>query len=108
MAKSLEALIQHEVVRWARVSAGLGVEDVAARLHVSSEVLDEWETGQSNPTLSNLQRLAEICKRPLAVFFLPKPPKELPTPTDFRRLPSAKRSSLSPEFHLALRRAQRL
>ena len=95
-------------VKWARESAGLSVERAAKRAGVRPERLTEWEAREARPTPRQLESLADACKRPVAAFFLPAPPSEPPLPLDFRVLPAAERSALSPITLIAIRRARRL
>lgn len=98
--------IQPELLRWARQSIGLSVEDVARRLKRTIEEISEWEAGTSQPSYPQLEKLAyEIYKRPLAVFFLPTPPDEATPAHEFRTLPDADLQSLSVDTHLHIRRA---
>lgn len=107
--KSLEAVVEPRVLIWARESIGMNIEEVAKRLNTSEDTVSKWESGQKNPTLIQLEKLARtIYKRPLAAFFLPKPPEEPPLPEDFRTLPRDKRKPFSPKTRLAIRRARRL
>ncbi len=99
--------IQPDVVRWARESLGLSVEDVALRLKRSPEEILAWESGAAAPTYVQLEQLAyKIFKRPLAVFFLPAPPPEVAPVREFRTLPAADLRTLHSDTHLHIRRAQ--
>lgn len=66
-------LVNPEVLRWARESAGLSVDDVVNKLkrkRITIEVIDAWESGLDSPNYAQLERLAyEVYKRPLALFF---------------------------------------
>lgn len=84
MAPRIEAIINSELLVWARDSASLSVEAAAKKAHVKPELLAEWESGAARPTVSQLRLLAEAYKRPLAVFYLPKPPKSFDALHDFR------------------------
>lgn len=98
--------IQPAVIRWARQSIGLTVSDVAAKLKRPIEDVEAWETGKSMPTYVQLEKLAyTICKRPLAVFFLPSPPEEIPPEREFRTLPDADLRALAVDTHMQIRRA---
>ena len=89
--KSLEIAVAPKILIWARESIGRNIEEVAKRLKVSENTVTSWESGQKNPTLLQLEKLAKtIYKRPLAAFFLPSPPTEPAPPTDFRTLPADK------------------
>lgn len=106
MAKLPEIIVKPELLRWARESTGVNVEKVAHSLGVTRAEVERWEATASGIRLTQLERLSEIYKRPLAAFFLPAPPKEPPLPKDFRRLPDSE--VLSPASRLAIRRARRL
>lgn len=105
--RMLEVAVMPEILTWARKSMEIDVEKVARRCKVSRGTVLKWEAGQATPTLGTLKELAKLYKRPLAVFFLPKPPKELPLPKDFRVLPNQERGALSEKTRLALRSARR-
>ncbi len=98
--------IQPSVIRWARESIGLSLNDVALRLKRKTEVIEAWELGEKAPTYAQLEKLAyEIYKRPLAVFFLPEPPQEKTPKTEFRTLPTAELEALLPDTRLYIRKA---
>ncbi|MCK4820762.1 ImmA/IrrE family metallo-endopeptidase [bacterium] len=96
------------ILTWARESLGMDIQEISKRLKVSKHSVSEWESGQKSPTLIQLQKLATIYKRPLAAFFLPKPPKESPLPNDFRTLSGEERKPVSSQTRLAIRRARRI
>jgi Zn-dependent peptidase ImmA (M78 family)/DNA-binding XRE family transcriptional regulator len=106
--KSFEVFVEPEVMVWARESIGRTIEEVAKRLDVSNDIIKRWENGEKKPTLNQLKNLAQYYKRPLGVFFLPDPPKELLIPKDFRTLPEETKKPLSWKTRLAIRRARRL
>lgn len=99
--------IQPALLKWARESAHLSTEEVAGRLKKSVEEIDAWESGTDAPSYAQLEKLAyELYKRPLAIFFLPSPPKE-PTPeAEFRALPDADLRNLRRDTVLLIRRAR--
>ena len=100
--------VNREVMKWARESGGLTIGEINRRLNISESTITEWETGDRKPTLNTLRKLTSLYKRPLAVFFLPSPPKEPPLPTDYRVLPEEKRRPLTKQALLAIRRARYL
>lgn len=106
--KSLEVTVEPKVLIWTRESIGLSRHDVAKKLKASEDTVSKWESGQKRPTLIQIEGLTRIYKRPLAAFFLPEPPKELPLPRDFRTLPLDEKKPFSPDTRLAIRRARRL
>lgn len=106
MKREPVAGIQPEVLQWARASIGLSREDVARALKQPVSEIELWESGISAPTYIQLEKLAyQVYKRPLAVFFLPKPPEEISPKREFRTLPEADMQSLSPDTYLQIRRA---
>jgi len=74
----------------------------------SPDLIKEWEAGLSQPTFTQVKKLAEIYKRPLAVFFLDDPPEEKQTPPDLRTINSAVNKELSPDALLLIRQARRI
>lgn len=94
------------VIRWARQSAGIHIEEAARSAHVEPEVLAKWEERDAAPTARQLERLADAYKRPVSVLLRAEPPPDAPLPVDFRRLPRSKRT-LSSVARLAIRRARR-
>ena len=99
--------VQPSVIRWARVSMGLSVEDVAHKLKRSTEEVMAWESEDgAPPTYSQLENLAyKVFKRPLAVFFLPTPPDETLPIREFRTLPDADLRSLQADTYVQVRKA---
>lgn len=86
------AKVTPEVLRWARESAGIKTEEVAEQLKLKStttETIQQWESGQGNLTYSQLENLAKIYRRPVAIFFFPEPPEEPSLRGQFRSLPEA-------------------
>lgn len=98
--------IQPSILRWARQSMGLSVPDVAHALKKPASAIEAWEGGTDAPTYVELEKLAyAVYKRPLAIFFLPSPPVEVPPIREFRTLPDTDLASLAADTHLHIRRA---
>jgi len=75
------AAIRPELLRWARERAG--IEDIDQLLGRFPR-LNEWESGETQPTLKQLESFAQAVHVPIGYLFLPEPPEErLPIP-DFR------------------------
>ena len=106
MAKSVEALVRPELLAWARERAGFTQEEVAVKLKIPTELLDDWEWGEAHPSVAQLRKLAKIYKRPLAVFYLPRPPLSFDALHDFRRLPDEIAQMDSPELLFEIRQAR--
>lgn len=75
------AVVRPELLRWARERAGI-VD--AGELLGRFPKLAEWEAGEAQPTLKQLEAFAHAVHVPFGYLFLPTPPNEpLPVP-DFR------------------------
>jgi Zn-dependent peptidase ImmA (M78 family)/transcriptional regulator with XRE-family HTH domain len=106
MSARTEALIKPALLVWARKSAGLDPAAVSAKLKVPLDKFKKWETGEARPSIAQLRKLAEVYKRPLAVFYLADPPEDFQALRDFRRLPERLLGSESYELRLEVRKAQ--
>jgi len=103
----VRAIVKPELLLWAREDAGITPEVAAKRIPVKLEALLAWEddTSEKRPTVKQLRKLANIYKRPLAVFYLSEPPKTFQAMHDFRRLPGDWTQQESPELRQEIRRA---
>lgn len=108
MSLRIEANINPELLKWARSTSGFNIGDAAKSIGIHPDVLSDWESGQSLPSISKLRKAARKYKRPLAAFFLPSPPSTPEHPKDFRSL-AAEDVELKdfPDLNLAFRRALR-
>ncbi len=101
--------INPNVLKWARTSLRLSLEEVAHKLGTKFEVemLQAWENGEGAPTYPKLETLAhKIYKRPVAVFFFPSVPEEETPKTEFRTLPDVVVNNLPPEIVKLYRKAK--
>lgn len=72
--------VKRELLQWARERAGFNLGQLAKRF----PQLPEWESGNSHPTLKQLERFAKATYAPIGFLFLSEPPVEnVPIP-DFR------------------------
>ena len=100
------ALVQPEMLRWARESAGLTVDEVAERVQVAADRIISWESGAEYPALGHARLLARLYAQPFAAFFLPTPPEVFRPPvTDFRHLPDSEAAAFSSALVLEVRGA---
>ena len=108
MANSIPARVRPALLKWARDSAGFSIEQAAEALSISIDTLTTWEDVRSLavPSVSQLRRLAERYKRPLAVFYLPNVPRTFMPIKDFRRPHDAKEKPFSPALTHEIRTAQ--
>lgn len=107
MSKRIKATINPSLLIWARETAGFDLTAAATKIDVDEEKLITWETGEDQPSIPQLRKLAEAYKRPLAVLYLPEPPTSaFQAMHDFRRLPDLGLRRFSPELTLEIRLAQ--
>jgi len=104
---SLEVEVEPTVLQWAVETSGWAHAEIAKKLKISPTTFQNWFTGNVHPTVKQLEILSTTLKRPLATFFLSKPPKEPPIPKDYRMLPE-KEGKFDKKTILAIRRARRL
>jgi Zn-dependent peptidase ImmA (M78 family) len=100
--------VKGAILRWARETQGISIEDVAAEIGREPDEIESWEAEEGAPTYAQLEKLAYgLYKRPLAVFFLPQPPPEPSLAQEFRTLPDFEIEKLSPDtrYHLRLARS---
>lgn len=107
MASAIQIPVNPTVLKWARESSGVPIEDAAKRLKVSPAAFSRLEAEKGALTLTQARTLASYFKRPLAAFLLPSPPPEPGPPRDFRTLPRD-HGRLDRKTRLAIRKAQRL
>lgn len=92
------------VLLWARTESGYSLERAAEKLAVKAERLADWESGERQPTMRQIETLAKVYHRPLSLFFQPKPPTLPPLAAEYRRLPGIVPGEESPELRLAIRK----
>jgi len=109
MARSVEAIVEPEILTWARATAGYSIEDAARSLQTRPEKVAAWESGDEHPSMAQLRKMATTYKRVLSDFYLPSPLREGALPHDFRRLPGvvALRYSRALRYQLRMARQRR-
>jgi len=70
--------------------------------------ISAWETGEAFPTYSQLEKMAERFRMPVAVFFFPEPPNLPSIQETFRTLPDTEFQRLPSQIRLLLRKAKSL
>ena len=107
MAARIKAIINPALIMWARDSAGFTVAEAAQKLGIEERHLAAWEDPKvdEGPSIPQLRKLAALFKRPLAVFYLPDPPKNFAVMRDLRRLPATGIRRYSPALQMEIRTA---
>jgi Zn-dependent peptidase ImmA (M78 family)/transcriptional regulator with XRE-family HTH domain len=86
--------IKPDMLRWAVERARIAEEALEAKF----PQLQQWLTGETKPTLKQLEKFAQATRVALGYLFLPKPPIEsLPIP-DFRTLEDKELARPSPDL----------
>ena len=96
--------INPAIIKWARERSGYTHEEVADSLNKDTETISDWESGSSTPTYAQLEKLADKCKRPVALFFFPEVPEE-PDLVNQLAMRSSEIEKLTPNIRLLLRHA---
>jgi len=74
--------VNRELLQWACERSGIDHEDLVAKF----KKLPEWESGETQPTLKQMEKFARTVHVPVGYLFLSQPPEEpVPIP-DFRTL----------------------
>ena len=78
---SQAAFVNPSLLTWSRERAGLSTEQVAKKLPVKPDRVEEWEAGETKPTFLQAQKWANVAHIPFGFLFLQHPPVEqLPLP----------------------------
>lgn len=101
----MDALINLEMLKWARNYSGLTIEIVAKKFKKRPEDIEMWESGAKKLTFKQLLKIAEIYKRPVALFYLKEPPKGFKPLNDYRKIPNTESSNISPQLNYEIRKA---
>ena len=72
--------VQPDLLRWARVRRGFSVDALIGRF----PKLEQWELGEVQPTLKQLEAFAKATHTPVGFLFLAEPPEERVPIPDFR------------------------
>ena len=76
----IRAPVNPGLLRWARERAGIDQEELTAKFRK----LPEWEDGQRQPTLKQVEAFARAVHVPIGYLFLAEPPEESVPIPDFR------------------------
>lgn len=85
--------INPAVLVWARETAGLSVDEAAAKIGLTSgargsaiEKLEAIETGEREPSEGQLAKMASVYHRPLLALYMAEPPRPALRAEDFRTM----------------------
>ncbi|MBF0309072.1 MAG: ImmA/IrrE family metallo-endopeptidase [Magnetococcales bacterium] len=84
----------------------MDITEASGRTGYRVETLRAWESGEIRPSLPQIRKLAEVYKRPLAIFYFPAPPSDFSSIRDYRRLPFGESEEFSPELAFLIRQTQ--
>lgn len=90
-----KAFITPHVLKWARESAKIPLEEAASKVSKTAQQLAAWEDGSEFPTIKQAEKLAKAYRRPFALFFLPDIPNDFQPLQDFRKSDSKELSTAS-------------
>ena len=94
----MEALINPEILRWARSRARLSIDSVAKSLGTAQDNIIAWEEGQKRPSFNQAMNYAKATHIPFGYLYLAEAPAEdLPLP-DLRTV-----NGREPSYSLALK-----
>ena len=86
--------VNPDILKWARETAGLTLEDAAAKLNIgeargvpAETRLAAYEAGEREPSRPLLVRMAKQYRRPLLTFYMSQAPRLGERGQDFRTLP---------------------
>ncbi len=102
------ANITPEMLIWARQRLFSTKEEASERLGISTERLEQWESGQVSPTFNQARDIAGRLFIPFGYLFLSNPPPDLPLPLpDLRTVEGTPSQPPSPDFLEVVHDAQR-
>ena len=93
-----EALVNPNVLSWARRRRGMETEELATKLNVKPEAVSAWEAGEKRPTFRQARRFAQALYVPFGYLYLSEPPVEEMPIADFRTIPGQPPRDPSPDF----------
>src|SRR5438552_17728437 len=94
------------VLRWAIDESGLDPERIAERVGASAEDVASWQRGSGSPTKGQFTALAQVLRRPSALFFLDEPSVYASVEVSLRAAFGDLKRALAPEERNLIRYAK--
>lgn len=105
MAVGFRVTINPKLLEWARESSNMQLDVAAKKIGVKVEALSNWESGDQNPTITQLRKASKVYKRSTAVFYLKDVPKEKSAVKDYRLISRNMEPTIPPELTVEIRKA---
>lgn len=87
MIKNLvKTVINPSILKWYRGQLSMDTSLTAEKIGVSESRLTLWENGEEAPTMKQLQKIANVFKVNISVFYLPNHPTKLKPIVDYRSI----------------------
>ncbi|MHA2171743.1 MAG: ImmA/IrrE family metallo-endopeptidase [Candidatus Kariarchaeaceae archaeon] len=102
--RSIKALINPVILKWARTYVKLTIDEVCKKIKISREILLKAEKESEVITIAKLEELANLYKFPSTIFYYEDIP-EVPEDADFRSLSEKIDAYVQPYLLAELRRA---
>src|ERR1700721_284814 len=78
---STPAYVTPQIIEWARLRAGITIDELAIALKTSAVSVKAWELGSQRPTFSKAEALAKRLRIPFGYLFLSEAPaSDIPIP----------------------------
>jgi len=72
----VHALVNPEIIKWARNRSNISSQTLARKLQVAEEKVSAWENGEALPTYRQAKRTANVLQVPFGYLYLTSPPRE--------------------------------
>lgn len=108
MSNRIKAIVKPDILIWARTTAGFEPAAVDEALKFKSGSVSSWESDDANyaPSIPQLRKLADLYKRPLAVFYLQERPLTFQPMRDLRAPVATGPRTLAPALTIEIRKAE--
>lgn len=97
--------VKNKMLVWARESIKISIEQASKYLKIDVDELREIEKGTKPISYSNLEKMAKLYGRPLAIFFFSRPVEEPIPIKEFRSLPDIAFYDFDPNMHKLFRKS---